>query len=459
MKTDVMPNLILNPAHQALNLPQNLSDGLVIRLATPADMDALADFNRRLHEGGNDPPEAVSLWTKDLMSGKHPTTTASDFILVEDTRSDHKIVSTTCLIPQVWAYDGLPFPVGRPELVGTDPAYRRRGLSRAIMEQIHALSQAYGHLAQGITGIPWFYRQFGYEYALPLGGGRALSIADIPELKEGETESYRIRPAVEADIPALTRLYNRYYTGKLVSSVIDETHWRYDLCGRSAGSVQELKTFCVLDADNAIIAYYLTPGFLWGESLGLFELMIDEGISLHAILPAVLRALKNQGEGMRSPNGQKPLSHIFCRLSLGHPLFTVLEAKLGPVRSPYGWYLRVPDLPAFIRHIAPALEKRLRQSVMGGFSGALDLSFYRGGLRLVFEHGRLIEASDWQAPDSDVRWEGAAFPPLVFLQLLFGHRSLAELRYAFPDCLADEEAALLLDALFPKRTSWVEPLG
>jgi hypothetical protein len=96
---------------------------------------------------------------------------------------------------------------------------------------------------------------------------------------------------------------------------------------------------------------------------------------------------------------------------------------------------------------------------MSGFSGDLKISFYRGGLRLVFEGGRLAEAADWQAPPTNEEWDGAGFPPLVFLQLLFGHRSLEELGYAFPDCRADEEPTLLLNALFPKRTSWVVPLG
>jgi hypothetical protein len=34
------------------------------------------------------------------------------------------------LISQIWAYEGIPFGVGRPELVGTLPEYRNRGLVR-----------------------------------------------------------------------------------------------------------------------------------------------------------------------------------------------------------------------------------------------------------------------------------------------------------------------------------------
>jgi hypothetical protein len=96
---------------------------------------------------------------------------------------------------------------------------------------------------------------------------------------------------------------------------------------------------------------------------------------------------------------------------------------------------------------------------MSGHSGELKLSFYRDGLRLVFEQGRLTEVAPWPVPESNQQWDGAEFPPLVFLQLIFGYRSLEELRHAFPDCYADEEPALLLNALFPKRVSLVFPLG
>jgi hypothetical protein len=42
------------------------------------------------------------------------------------------------------------------------------------------------------------------------------------------------------------------------------------------------------------------------------------------------------------------------------------------------------------------------------------------------------------------------------LQLLFGYRSLHELRYAFPDVRVENSTAeVLLNALFPKKFSWV----
>src|SRR5260370_563284 len=90
--------------------------------------------------------------------------------LVEDTRNG-AIVSSINLINQTWSYEGIPFKVGRPELVGTLPDYRQRGLIRKQFEVLHAWSAERGQKLQAITGIPFYYRQFGYEFAVSMGSG------------------------------------------------------------------------------------------------------------------------------------------------------------------------------------------------------------------------------------------------------------------------------------------------
>jgi len=117
----------------------------------------------------------------------------------------------------------------------------------------------------------------------------------------------------------------------------------------------------------------------------------------------------------------------------------------------------VADLPAFIRRIAPVLERRLAESATTGYTGTLKIDFYRGGLRLVFEQGRLALAEPWRA-DAFGPGADAGFPEMVFLQLLFGYRNLDELRYAFPDIWVGDTAGMLLRALFPKAPAWVMAL-
>jgi GNAT superfamily N-acetyltransferase len=141
---------------------RDLGDGLVLRRGRRADADALAELNAEIHLE-NEPdltPESMKSWTRDLMSGGHPTFDPSDVTIVEDTNTG-AIVSSISLIPQPWSYEGVRLKAGLPELVGTRPDYRRRGLIRAQFEIIHRWSARRGHRAQAIGGIPNFYRQFG----------------------------------------------------------------------------------------------------------------------------------------------------------------------------------------------------------------------------------------------------------------------------------------------------------
>lgn len=96
-------------------------------------------------------------------------------------------------ISQTWSYEGIKFGVGRPELVGTLPEFRNRGLVRLQFEEIHKWSAERGELVQAITGIPFYYRQFGYEMALDLDGRRFGYEAQVPILKDSEAEHYVIR--------------------------------------------------------------------------------------------------------------------------------------------------------------------------------------------------------------------------------------------------------------------------
>ena len=187
--------------NHAPNLPIDLGDGLVLRRGSAHYSERLSDFNARVHsdDGWDKPDEPLRTWVMDMASGTHPTFRVCDFTLVEDTRRD-MIVSSLSLISQSWSYEGIPFPAGQPELVGTHPEYRRRGLIRAQFDVVHRWSAERGQLVQGIVGIPWYYRQFGYEMALDCGGGRGGYEPNIPKLKENETEPYRVRQATGADL-------------------------------------------------------------------------------------------------------------------------------------------------------------------------------------------------------------------------------------------------------------------
>jgi len=427
---------------------RDLGDGLVLRRAAPEDAEALAQFNGRTHGSPEQPSQFIIGSTRDLMTGKHPTFKPRDFTIVEDTRTG-QIVSSLNLFSQRWSYGGVEFPIGRPELVGTDRAYRRRGLIRAQFEVVHGWSAQRGHVLQAVTGIPNFYRQFGYEMALELEADRRGHRSRVPKLAEGAEEPYRVRPAVPADVPFMGRVYAQGMTRSLVSSVISPALWRYYLGDRS-----KEEQCCVIETPHGVRAGLLVHGneLRWGNMLSVTVYELKPGTNWLAVTPAVLRYLAATGAEYAARD-KAEFEWISFKLGTHHVAYEAMPDFLKWGNDPYAFYLRVPDLPGFVRLLAPVLEERLAKSVAVGWSGDLKLSFFRDGLRLGFRKGKLVTSEPWSPSEGG---ESACFRGGTFLHLLFGQHTMEDLRQTSPECYpCSNEARVLLRVLFPKQPSSV----
>ena len=448
------------------NYRRDLGDGLVLRWSSERDADEIAHLTSTVFRWGKTAPanEPLAILMQQALHGNYPVMGPGDVAVVEDTRRrEHPLVASSCLWRQFWSYGGIPFAIGRPEIIATDEGYRNRGLVRALLSIVHARSEAEGHLAQGITGIPYFYRQFGYEYALDLDIDRVTLLPLIPLLAEGKAEPFTFREATLADLPSLRTWYEQQLSSYVVTTPFDEQWWSYQIASMTDSVLRAADghwhVLIIQNAEGQPCGYIAHNTMRWRASLGVSDVGTAPGLNLQTLAPSLLRELARRGASLPAPPNSQEMKSITFRMGNNHPLYAVLGKSLALEQDiPYAWYVRVPNVPAFLRHIAPVLEQRLARSPLAGYSDTLHLNFYRGGLRLVFEQGKLTAAEDWQAPAWDSP-EKAGFPPLVFLQLLFGHRSLDSLRSTFHDVRANEDAVPLLNALFPEGVSWVLPLG
>ena len=442
----------------ATNFIRDLGNGLILRRSTPADAEKLGDFNALIHTDTDKPDQRLAAWTRDLLERPHPTFGTGDFTIVEE-QATGRIVSSLNHISQTWAYDGIPFKVGRPELVGTLPEFRNRGLVRLQFEEVHKWSAERGEMVQAITGIPYYYRLFGYEMCVDLDGSRAGFAMNLPKLKEGESEPYRFRAATDADILFLSEVCTHAAHRSLLSVVRDEALWRYELNGRGEKSIQRLLWEIIEHAGTGEpVGYIAHPGYSWDVSCPVMAYELKPGISWLDVTPSVVRYIWEVGKTACEREGRTRSAFTFA-LAGGHPVYEVMRDNLPRVRPPYCWYLRVPDLPGFLRHIASVLERRLDESLIPGFSGQVRISFYRSGLRLGFERGRLSVVESWQPGPKENEGE-IAFPDLTFLQLLFGHRTLDELKQSRADCWwSSDRERLLMTTLFPRRPSLLLPVA
>lgn len=431
-------------------VPCDLGDGLVLRRAVPQDCDRLVAFNAEVHGSGapGTPDEGIASWTHDLLCRPHPTTGPGDFTVVEDTARG-AIVSCANLISQTWSYGGVAVPVGRPEFVGTHPDYRRRGLIRRQFDVIHAWSAGRGHIMQAITGIPWFYRQFGYEPVLDLGTGRLLRMDGRAPAPGGP---YRLRPAGEDDLGTIAAAAAHGSRRYLLACLRDEAMWRYELDGRSPANVNHVRLQVIEDGAGAPAGFVAHSPRSAGGTLWLRACELLPGTGWPAVATSLVGLPADAGRQQAA--GGEQCRGLVLGLGDDHPLYHLVDGLQPQPRARSAWYARVEDLPRFLVHVAPVLAQRLAASALAGYEGNVRLSFYRAGLRLAFAQGRLESAEPWPPDCGEPAM--AAFPERTFLRLLFGHRTMDELQHAFSDCwVAGREAQTLLDTLFPKLPSFV----
>jgi hypothetical protein len=328
---------------------------------------------------------------------------------------------------------------------------------RAQFEEIHKWSAARGDLVQGITGIPYYYRLFGYEMALDLAGRRFGYEPHVPKLNDGESEPYPIRPATEADLPFMLELYERAIQRHAIACVRTSEIFKYELTGQSEHNANRSEACVIEDRSGERVGYFQHPHWLGMTGVSALWYELKPGVSWLEVTPGVVRHLWNKGQEYAKRDG-KPCTSFGFMLGSQHPVYEALGQSLPNQRHPYAWYLRVPDLPRFLNHIRPALERRLAESIAVGHSREIKISFYQRGLRLVIERGRLTTIEPWKPTPED--GGVIAFPGLTFLQMLFGYRSYDELHHSFADCWCDsEEVRVLMNIFFPKKLSDVFPVS
>jgi hypothetical protein len=443
-------------AFAASQVVRELGDGLVLRRASPADADALDAFTRVVQADPPDflPVDGLGVWARDLVCGSHPVVAPGDFWIVEDT-ARKRIASSLGLISHRMRYDGIGFDAGQVELVGSHPDYRHRGLVRLQLEELHRVSAERGQRLQWIAGIPYYYRQFGYEMALETDAAGVVPRAQLPD--KPPDAALRWRAAEPADAAHIAELAAHGAGRSRVACEVDAAFWRYEIETKRKDNLSRRDIHVLEDARGRLVALLMAAPTIHRGTLLVRAVEIAPQTAWPDVSAAVLARARAIGDG-RAAAGGAAFESVRFELGSDHPLYRAERARIRDRRRAYALFVRIEHLAGFLELVAPALEQRLARSEQAGRSGELELSFYRDGLRLRFEAGRLRGVERWQP--STEQLGHLAFPGLSFLQLLLGFRSLGELQHAFPDCYAWSEAhAPWVEALFPPAPSSLLPVS
>lgn len=385
--------------------PTRLPDGAVVRSATPADLPAIEALTAE-REG---PDDAADLRLAALSPG--------GFERIGVVEVDGEVAATATLLDEEVRVGSIRLPAGQIELVAAAVRYEHRGYVRALIGWCHEKSVARGHLVNVMIGIPNFYRQFGYHYSIPMHPwAESLGSPD-------GAPSLTVRAATAADLLSLQRLQDEAQVTFDVAMCHQPECWKWLLEHPSS------RQWLVEDGDTAVGLARVASGADWAD--------VGE---LTAASPEVARALIAQAHGLAGHTGT-------VRANL-RPHVPGLSALLGEPERLYWYYVRIPDVPALFRGLAPELLRRLHAA--GRPTGEALLSFYRSHLLMAWDADamRVSAGGPLQAPVS----EGGSGVPLDALgTLVFGGGAEA-VDARFPDGLLGRQAELM-QVLFPPQSA------
>jgi len=406
---------------------ENLGRGLILRtVRDERDIDRYAAFNTAV-------VNEVQGMTCARLLRHHPEIAYDDFLLVED-ECTGKVVSTIGLIPWHCRYEGIELDVAMLEMVATHPEYRHQRLVRAQIKRFHEIVKERHFDLSIIEGIPFYYRQYGYAYAIDHWAYDSLQCWRIPDRQDGQENPFRLRRATLDDVEALTRHYRDSMAGLGLCALRAPGYWRF-LLQRAQFPVQ-----LVEDRAGHSVGYVAVSPLPNKRGAKVLE----SGITNHAVGMAVLRQLKLEEGG---------------EIQLGWPQTSTLVQigrSLGSVSLPtYQWLLRISDIAGFLAKIGPVLESRLASSDCAGLTADLCINLFREAFVLSFEAGKLLGVESAGFVDSSMGADGGdlCIPPEAFVRLILGYRGLNELRDAWPDIVVKAESCRFLDVLFPRMTS------
>lgn len=418
---------------QPTALRQPLGDGLW--LCTPTgrdDVARVAAFNGQIHGA------SIAALTTVLVES-FPGMKLEDLVYVEDERSG-AVISTLCLIPWRLRYGAASLTVGEMGIVGTDEAWRNRGLVRVQVDYFRRRLAAHDCALSLIQGIPFYYRQFGYTYALPLEGGVLLNGRNLPA---PDGPAFTFRRAAAADIPALAALYEQWVAGNLdLYAVRDEPTWRFLLGPMQEGeAATEWWLIEAADAEGGAPAGYLRlPRYHFGEEMAVHEVsQLSYGAAIATLHQLAAWAAERGKPGVRLNLPERSLLVQLARSLGGHDA------------GRYAWQVAVPDLAAFLTAITPELERRLANSPqLAGWSGELPINLYRSGAVLHIQEGRILATFAKGTAGGPIN-----FPPDAFIPVALGWRTLDEVIRLFPDVHVEGRLRPLFDVLFPQMEGFI----
>ncbi len=416
-----------------LDLPEGFEFGVV---ETDEELEELIGFNELIHS--DDDPEELRRVIENLPGFGREL----NFFLKDTDKGE--IVCSLNAIPCQWLYEDALLNNLELGWVGTRKEYRKRGLVRILYSYFEDILLKGDYHISTIQGIPYFYRQFGYDFLLPMGRQVSLHVSQIPDR---ENHKFSFRTATTEDLEEQMRLYKEHNSSLLVT--VNRSRELWELQEKSKKRYEDEFESLIIESDRSI------DGYLRLKFDGKPEdenhkkaLTVIEGhvVSYEGVLDT-LSLLKNKAIDYGA-------SQVRLMTPAASNIHRIAKDYGGVTKDWWKYQLRIPDMVKLLFQIKPVLERRLVGTMFHNTSRTLWLNTYQRCYSLEFENGKVTSIEDIGFQDgrqySEVR---SSHENLV--RLIFGEFDIDELNRHDIDFIVSGPTRTFLQTLFPKNESHI----
>jgi hypothetical protein len=419
-----------------------LSDGYEFGVVqTDKELEDLIDFNSKVHD--EDDAEELRRQIENLPGFRREL----NFYIRDVDKGI--IVSSLNALPSLWAYDDVVLRNLELGWVGTLKEYRRKGLVRVLYEHFDKLLHEGEYDISTIQGIPYYYRQFGYDFVLPMDRTLWMTVDQLPTIDEKKTPEYmniQIRESTPKDLPELMSLYDAH--NKKLQVYIARSRELWEVQEKTKMEFEsEFRTF-VLEEKKEVIGYFrLAKTRKTKGPHGATLRVMESSIKTYS---GVMRALQL----IRA----EVLKEEFYRVGITGPssnnLSRIVQDLGGQTRGGWKHQLRIPSILRLLQKITPVLEKRLVGSMFEGLTKDLTINTFRNCYLLKFVNGKVENITDIGMQEVDES-RGFRAPPYDLVRLIFGVNDIDEIRNNNIDFIVSWDLKFLIGTLFPKGESCI----
>ena len=360
------------------------------------------------------------------------------------------IVSALNSIPFIWNYEDIPLRNLELGWVGTLEDYRRKGLNKLLYTHFDNLLLEGGYDISTIQGIPYYYRQFGYDFVIPMDRTVWIRTNQIQPFDEKNPPEYMkliVRHAEKKDIPSMMELFDEQNHKLLIYSPRSPELWEIQESEKKQFE-NEFLTYTVNDGSQIIGYFRLVKDIKKDSSPNQSKMqIIESSIRTFDGVRRVVQFLRNEAV-------QDDISLIGTLGPSFNSLSKVMENFGGTGKEWWKYQVRIPNMTSLLQKISPVLERRLKGTMFEGLTYDVIVNTFQNCYKLKFVNGKIDEVTNLGPQQVN---ENQAFraPPNDLARLVLGAYSIKEIEQNNIDFIVRGDVRLIAETLFPKKESSV----